>query len=266
MNHHEAWGQLEGLLDGSLPARERWGVVAHLAECQPCRDELAAQARFRGVVRDQVAAVEPPPGLTNRLRTSLAAETALNPQRRFSWQPVMARAAVLLVPLLLGIVLLMQVLLPARTMEAATQGDLGSAHALFARDDSLFDVTGNGAAVQRWFHEEAGLQVNTPAIPGFTVVGGRLITVAGKAVGQVIYEDASKEMYLSYVRVPTHGVPGLIDPFGRELNASTSGTITTVSWPDGADQVAMIAAMPPEKLTALCESLLRAKGGWEKGN
>lgn len=258
MNHHEAWNHLEGLLDGSLTARQRWSVGEHLSDCQPCRDELASQARFRGEVRDQVAAVEPPPGLTNRLRATLAAEAppALPaPQPRASWRPTLARAAVLLAPLLLSMVLLLQVLLPARTMFAATQGDLGSAHALFARDDSLFDVAGDGAAVQSWFREHVGLQVVAPAIPGYGVAGGRLITVGGKPVAQVVYEDPSGDEYLSYLRVPTQGVPGLLDPFGRGMSVSTSGTITTVSWPEGAEQVAIVADLPQDALRKLAELL-----------
>src|SRR5215204_581853 len=74
MTHRDAWVLLDEFLDGALAADARWAVAAHLDECAVCRTQVATQARLRGMVRERLAAVEPPPGLRGRLSSALAAE------------------------------------------------------------------------------------------------------------------------------------------------------------------------------------------------
>ena len=81
MTHHDAWELLDEFLDGALAADARWAVAAHLEECAVCRTQVATQARLRGLVRERLTAIEPPPGLTTRLASALATE-AMSPTRR----------------------------------------------------------------------------------------------------------------------------------------------------------------------------------------
>src|SRR5215216_2742998 len=74
MTHQDVWPQLDEFLDGALAADARWTVAAHLDECAVCRKYVAAQARLRGLVREHLVAVEPPPDLSFRLSSALAAE------------------------------------------------------------------------------------------------------------------------------------------------------------------------------------------------
>ena len=75
-------------------------MAAHLEECAVCRKHLASQARLRGVVRENLVATEPPPGLDTRLRTALAAEASAPPIALDARRPptIAVRVAALLGP------------------------------------------------------------------------------------------------------------------------------------------------------------------------
>ena len=56
----------------------RAGQSRHISMSAPmCRTQVATQARLRGLVRERLTAVEPPPGLSARLSSALAAEATV---------------------------------------------------------------------------------------------------------------------------------------------------------------------------------------------
>src|SRR5215213_5493994 len=173
MTHHDVWGQLDEFLDGALAADARWAVAAHLDECAVCRKHVATQARLRGLVRERLIALEPPPGLSARLSSLLTTEAlarqtvADRPQ-----SPVPIRLVALLGPALAALWLLVALAIPAARSDADLTSELIATHTLFAHDESLLDVAGNAPTVIAWFRDTAGLQVSAPQLDSYTLVGG----------------------------------------------------------------------------------------------
>ncbi len=259
MNHHDVWALLDEFLDGSLAADARWAVAAHLEDCAVCRKHVATQARLRGIVRERLRAVEPPPGLSARISSALAAESVVpKAVTRQPWSPLPIRIAALLGPALAAIWLLASLATPAARPSADLRGELAATHALFAKDESLLDVMGDAATVTSWFRDEVGLQVSAPEFDTYTLVGGRLITLHGRAVAQLVYEDKPDEVYLSLLRFKHDGDDGtdldrmtLRDGFAF----GQQGTVSLVSWIAGEERVALVATLPARELRGLAEDL-----------
>src|SRR5215207_791193 len=178
MTHHDVWAQLDEFLDGALAADARWTVAAHLGDCAVCRNYVATQARLRGVVRERLMAVEPPPELSARLSAALANEVvapradALGSRTTF---PI--RLVALLGPALAALWLVVALAVPAARSSADLTRELVATHTLFAHDESLLDIAGDAATVTTWFRDEVGLQVSAPEIATYTLAGGRLIVL-----------------------------------------------------------------------------------------
>jgi anti-sigma factor RsiW len=255
MNHREAWELLDAYLDGSLPAAQRWGIAAHLEACAECRRYLAEQARIRGAVREELMAVEIPPDLTGRLRAALAAEAAAPPRPRLVWDgPTALRIAATLGPALAAVWLFMLVSTGSGLPQTALASELAGTHALFAHDETLFDVTGDAQHVTSWFHEKAGLSVTAPELAGFELAGGRLITIDGKPVAQLVYEKQPGDIYLSLMRFRDGEQPP------RRMTGQT-GQISTVMWPADGEQAALVGALPEAELDRLAGTL----SAWSTG-
>ena len=81
--------RLSALLDGELVADERRAAEAHLADCASCRDELAATASTRAMVRG-LPAVDAPFGFYERV---IRRSSPATPGRRRGLASVAAGAA-----------------------------------------------------------------------------------------------------------------------------------------------------------------------------
>jgi anti-sigma factor RsiW len=89
---------MDAALGGLEPGRET-EVRAHVAECGACREEFERQQRLvlamdRAI--DAVAAVEPSPEFTARVRTKIAEQPAPTPSWFGGWVPVAAGALAVL--------------------------------------------------------------------------------------------------------------------------------------------------------------------------
>jgi anti-sigma factor RsiW len=255
MNHRDAWVRLDAFLDGALAAEERWAVAAHLDECAVCRAHAAGQARLRGVVRERLAAPEPPPGFETRIAAALAAEAAVPPPMAPPVSvPRPLRLATLLGPAMAALWIVVFLAVPATRSGADLTGELALAHGLFAHDESLFDVAGDAAQVTAWFRDEAGLTVFAPELDDYTLVGGRLIALDGQAVAQLVYEGEPDEVYLSLLRFRGAADLGWLargDGFAQQQQ----GTTSLVTWGNGEDRVALIGTGPASELRRLAEQI-----------
>lgn len=107
MMHGRLRRRLSEFLDGSLGERDRQRVDRHLAECEPCRTELAELRGTVALLRG-LPALEPPPELTARVLAQLGAgaaepsvarrlRAALGDMLGGAWAPAFGSVALLLV-------------------------------------------------------------------------------------------------------------------------------------------------------------------------
>jgi len=220
--------------------------------------QVAAQARLRGLVRERLTAVEPPPGLRGRLSSALAAEAvAPGADAPRPWSPFPIRWVALLGPALAALWLVIAVAVPAARASADLTRELVTTHTLFAHDESLLDIAGDAATVTTWFRDTAGLQVSAPELENYTLVGGRLITLKGRSVAQLVYEGKSDGAYLSLLQFTDNGP--VLNPLGLRngFALSQEGPMSLVTWTAGEDRVALIAAVPVDELRRLAGVLAR---------
>jgi anti-sigma factor RsiW len=258
MTHHDVWDQLDQFLDGALSANARWEVAAHLDECAVCRKHVATQARLRGLVRDRLLALEPPPGLSARLSAALAAEeTAPKAIAHPPRLPVPIRLVAMLGPALAALWLLVALAIPAARADSDLRGELIATHSLFAHDESLLDVAGDARTVSRWFRDAAGLQVSAPELDNYSLVGGRLVSLDGRPVAQLVYEGTPDGVYLSLLRFKHAGVSLGPMNLSNGVAVGHDGSTSLVIWTAGQDRVALIGTAPPDELRRLAIDLAR---------
>lgn len=257
MNHHDAWSMLEEYLDGALTTDARWAVTAHLDDCPICRKHLATQARLRGVVRSHLSDIEPPPGLSHRLRSAVNAEAAnVAPAPAASWPvPFVLRLAALLGPALVALWLLARVAVPTAGAPADMQTNLVLSHGLFAHDESLLDVKGGTETVSSWFRTTAGLAVSPPTMTGYELIGGRLLVLAGQPVAQLVYESEPDDTYLSLLHFKDRTSDGLPVRTTDAVTVGQQGTMSFATWSTGEDRAALVGALPVADVRRLAEEL-----------
>jgi anti-sigma factor RsiW len=258
MTHRDAWALLDEFLDGALAADARWAVMVHLEACPVCRAQVATQARLRGLVRQRLTAVEPPPGLSGRLSSALAAEAGAT--RADALRPRSTRAirlVALLGPALAALWLVVALAVPAARSSADLTRELVATHTLFAHDESLLDIAGDAATVTTWFRDAVGLRVSAPEFDTYTLVGGRLITLKGRPVAQLVYERKPDEVYLSLVQFTPNGTNPNLMGLRNGFALSQEGPVSLVTGTAGEDRVALIAAVPVDELRRLAGDLAR---------
>jgi anti-sigma factor RsiW len=132
-----------------------------------------------------------------------------------------------------------------------------AAHTLFAHDESMLDIAGDPATVTTWFRDTVGLQVFAPEFDHYTLVGGRLISLKGSPVAQLVYEREPDEVYLSLVQLTHNGTDP--NPMGLRngLALSQEEAMSLVTWRVGEDRVTLIAAVPADELRRLADDLVR---------
>ena len=261
MTHRDAWELLDEFLDGTLGAEARWQVAAHVAECRICQTHVAAQARLRGAVRERLMAVEPPPGLSMRLTAALTGEAvAPTPVAQTRWSALPVKLVAFVGPALAALWLMIAISIPAARSAGDLTRELVATHALFAHDESLFDVAGDGSVVSAWFRDAAGLQVSAPPLDGYTLVGGRLIAIDGRPVAQLVYEGKPEGVYLSLLQFQ-HTTGNLIPlPLGHDVAFDQQGPTSLATWVSGDERVALIGTVPPDELRRLASDLSEQSG------
>ncbi len=261
MNHDDARARLDAYLDCELAAADRWAVAAHVAECPECARAVAAGVAQRQRVRAAFAATTAPAGLADRVRASLdradadqpvgapprlvavPATVAATPRRQFDARGWAAFVAALV--LLVGGV----ALLGARTGGGESGAGLETVaqHRLFAQDESLLDVTGSQEAIAAWLGNHLAFGVPTPEVPGYELLGARLVTEQGQPAAQLVYERGEDSSYLSLICAPAR--PGDAPP------STTAGTTATYSWDAGALGCTLVADRSPDDLRAIAGEL-----------
>jgi len=250
MNHQQAEVNLDAFVDGALGALDRWAVIMHLSECDVCLRRVAAEARLRTRLRQQIEQISPEPGFAHRLQDALHEATPRrSPLSLPALRQVPLRLALVLGPSLAAIWLLTQVSLLPGTVSEDIVPELTASHAVFAQDESLLDVVGDAESVSTWFRDHAGLTVTAPSLAGFELAGGRLIVLHGSAVAQLVYESEPDGRYLSLLTFSD------VNADDAPLVLDTRGKTAIATWPLPGRRAALLGEVTEPELRSLVESL-----------
>jgi len=183
MTCDEAEILLHALIDGELDAGHAREVEAHIAGCAACAAQLAAYRAMSQAVAGADLRFTAPAGL--RLRIEAALPRTEVPSRRAVLRGFAMGSAVSAIAAtgLVAIVL-------RSDDEARITSEIVSAHLRSLQAGHLTDVISTDQhTVKPWFNGK--LDVAPPVLDltaqGFTLIGGRLDYVDGRAVGAIVY-------------------------------------------------------------------------------
>ena len=178
---------LHALLDGELDAGHAREVEAHIMGCPGCAKQLAAYRDMRAAMAGADLHYQAPAQLRRRIEQALPARAVLSVPNRRSLLRGFAFGSVLSGALAAGLV--MVVLRDDRDQRIV--GDVVSAHVRSLQAEHLTDVQSTSQhTVKPWFNGR--LDVAPPVVElttqGFTLIGGRLDVLDGKAAGALVYK------------------------------------------------------------------------------
>jgi len=183
MTCDEAAILIHALADGELDAVHAREVETHLADCPRC----AAQLRGIGDMKNALSSGElrytAPPRLRQRIEAALPQPRASDRRAVLKGFAMGSAMSALAATGLMAIVL-------RNDAEQRIASDVVSAHLRSLQAGHLTDVLSSDQhTVKPWFNGR--LDVAPPVIDltaqGFTLIGGRLDTIDGRAVGAIVY-------------------------------------------------------------------------------
>jgi anti-sigma factor RsiW len=190
LNCKETLTLIHGYVDEELDLVKSLEIEQHLQECPACAQALAGLHALRGAVKNSSLYYHAPPGLAQRVYSSVRATSTARMTRPVHLQRLLAVAASLVVIAGAGWALVR--VLPARSAEAFLTQELVASH---VRSQMLpshrFDVASSDAhTVKPWF--EGKLDFSPPvkdlAAEGFPLVGGRLDYLHNRPVAALVYQ------------------------------------------------------------------------------
>jgi anti-sigma factor RsiW len=183
MTCDEAEILLHALLDDELDAGHVREVEAHIATCQRCAAQLNAYRDMRSAMATSDLHFTAPPQLRQRIEAALP--KAHTPNRRAVLKGF-AMGSVLSAVAATGLV----VVVLRHEDEQRILSEVVSAHLRALQAGHLTDVLSTDQhTVKPWFNGR--LDVAPPVVDltaqGFTLIGGRLDYVNGRAIGAIVY-------------------------------------------------------------------------------
>ena len=190
MNCQQAKPLIDSFADGELDIVNHVSVETHLEGCLSCDHEYRNTMALKNTLSDREFYYHAPA----ELRTKVIASLEKKRDRSFfdrvlSWRlmPVLTFAAVLVIAFLSAIVIFR----PASSSQELVANEVVSAHIRSLMLDHATDVISTDQhTVKPWF--EGKLDFSPPvtdfAQQGFTLVGGRLDYVGGRAAAALVYQ------------------------------------------------------------------------------
>src|ERR1700676_3222398 len=196
MNCGEAEIRLHGLLDNETDAEPAWHVEAHVRACPRCATQLRLHRAMRAIMSSADLRFSAPPALRARIKATLPVTLegasyrnplfkGFAPHRRplfkgFAFGSALSAAAAAL--LMIAVI--------RSDQDQVIVSDVVSAHLRSLHAHHLTHVqTGDQFGVKPWLGARLGIAPPVPDLTsqGFSLIGGRVDYVLGKAVAAIVY-------------------------------------------------------------------------------
>jgi len=183
MNCNEVEILLHGLVDNEVSGGQAYRIKTHVEICERCAAQLRLHRTMRAIMSKTDLRFAAPPALRPRIRAMLAAAGATS--RRTLFKGIVLGSA-----LCAAVAALLMIAVIRSDQDQVIVSDVVSAHLRSLQAEHLTDLQASDErAVKPWFENRLGVAPPVPDLSsqGFSLIGGRIDYVLGKAVAAIVY-------------------------------------------------------------------------------